>query len=326
MRLRALKFWLSLLLLMLVENDESLVVERRPQASHSWHWIRSWLAAWMKWWKKYKPIWEPVIFVLTIVMLGLAIKQYRDSSKQLEKVDQVSQRISTQYLNPFPSTLPFIRDFILGTQNGLDLMIDYAGYGQFSSPRVFQTYFEALESLPPKRPIRMLIYDNELAKAAHKEQFAKEQYPTLKEGQNFQTYFTDYHVDYLRNCNFQVFKTNLEYQDFIDMLLSEQVSYQTELAKKNGVQIRYAHGPSQFLVFLWIRDGRDAIFSFKNQGDNNQLRELSFTTSDTTLTEKVFRGIFEDAWTNADPAKQASGKQISPHAIQTRSSCPNGKP
>jgi len=302
-------------------SDEAIGPSATPSRDLG-HWeIAKLLAArYWQWWQKGKPVWEPTIFVLTIVMLLLAVKQYYDSTDQLSRVDKISQRISTQYLNSFPTTIPTITEFINGTQKELDVMVDYAGYGQFSAPHEFGDYLAALRRVSEKATVRMVIYDRVIAKKAHTEQFPEPQYPSLKESPRFQLYFEDRHANLLGKCPFADFKNRLAYADFIDRLLLQQARYQSELTESKKLQIQYIHG-SQSLVFMWLRDGRDAIFSFKNQG-TNELRELSFTTSDTNLAA-VFGGIFEKTWLETTPPNQR-GEEWSATNDQVTDLCSNG--
>lgn len=274
-------------------------------------------------WNKIKPFWDLVVVFLTVIMLYLAFRQYRDSKSQLEQINLVSERISTKYLKDFPSTLGPIGQFISHTENHLDIMLDFLGYGDFSSPDDFENlYISELKKLCLTKKVRIIIYDNETAREALKRQFPNNEngdvFSKFKASRAFEGYFVGHHKTYLGNTSYSDFIKNLKYEQFLGLLLDDEDVHRKELENLKMVQIHRAHGP-QFAVLLWIRDGRDAVFSFpfsdqellqklsanqlsaemKRVSGNDLLEQLSkevtFQSSDRDLIN-VFQELFEEEW------------------------------
>lgn len=249
-----------------------------------------------------EPILSVVMMTLALVALVLALIQYKDSRRQLDQLQSfsntmgtISGQISTQFLNVFPSNLVAITDFVTHSDANLDIMVDYAGYGQYSRPEEFDRYFEALKALPPKAKVRLLVYSNSLADTANRQQFPESDFRNEKNQQRFQHYFRDVHSSFVEPCGFDEFVKNLTYEDFIHRIVAAQPDYQRILKDRN-IEVRFVD--EELVLFLWLRDNKDAIFSFKNQGAT--LRELSFKTADRNLVE-VYRNIFDQQWAAADP-------------------------
>jgi len=266
--------------------------------------------------------------IVTILMLCLAIKQYHDSASQLDKINKISERISTKFLKDFPSTVGPIGEFISHTEDELDIMVDFIGYGDFSSTSDFdKLYWPELQKLSQERKVRIIAYDDNTAREALKRQFPNgpggAAFSKLRTCRAFKDYLTLRHHDSL--VKFPNYVETLNYNDFVNLLLHDEQYYQTELERHKMANLRYSHGP-QFAVLLWIRDGRHAIFSFpftnqellqKLSDDGQQktvqaltaekiLRDLSkevtFQSSDKDLID-VFKELFEEEWRRSGKAR-----------------------
>lgn len=256
-------------------------------------------------------------FLLGVLCLVFAHRQYRDAKEHRASLQEntsmlteakstlrentatlaeVREHISTKFLATFPSNIPELTQFISGIPHEFDIMIDFAGYGQYSVPDQFANYFSALEECARHANIRILVYGSEIATLAIKEQWTESAFKEeLKASRLIR--FMDNHQDLIRPLSSEQFRQQLTYDKFIELQLQVQMQSKDQLAKIKNVSIRTIDD-AELVLIAWIRDDDHAVFSFKNRGAT--LRELAFSTRDTALLH-VFRGMFKRLWDANEP-------------------------
>lgn len=274
--------------------------------------------------KLYKTFFEPVTFVLAIVAIVFAVKQYFDSRALVEKVEGILQTASTRYIGLFPEDISSIREIISRTCASLDVMVSIPGYGQYSSPRDFDAYKLALETVATstirenmnaqkcvgkdikgvpsddtKAHVRFLLFTSEQRKSNMRDQFGEEFLDSLNNDREAQSKFTSFFKknpglidgkpeDYLK----KICHDGLE--DFLDKL-EKQHHWNEDLFHHSSIEIKYSNEP--YSLYMWLRDNQEAAFSF----DRRHARTLiTFRTNDAMLLD-TFRTIFEDEWKDAEP-------------------------
>jgi hypothetical protein len=268
-------------------------------------------------------------FLLGVLCLVFALRQYRDAKDHTASLQEntsilteakstlqentatlaeVREHISTKFLATFPSNIPELTQFISGIPHEFDIMVDFAGYGQYSVPDQFAGYFAALEECARHANIRMLVYGPGIAKLAIKQQWPESAFEEeLKASRLIR--FMDSHQDLIRPLSSEQFRQRLTYDKFIEFQLQVQMQSKDQLERIKNINIRTIDD-AEFVLIAWIRDDEHAIFSFKNRGTT--LRELAFSTRDTALLH-VFRGMFKRLWDANEPkgeqVKAASGVQ-----------------
>lgn len=259
---------------------------------------------------------------LAMIAVLFAIQQFLDSGTQLTALDGVSKQLSTQldtlsdvgrqlstrYLAPFPESLTAIREFVSERRSNecLHIMVDFAGYGSFSNPEEFIRYRSVLEQSASNSKIKMLIYDDALARNA-----LREQWPTLESFKTERAYpsFRDFFKNNRKLIDdwstrkfgaplkdFSEFEKSVKYEDQIELKLEAQKKIQDLLAER--IEIRFMRGP-KFAVHAWTLPDR-VIFAFTDRSAD--LQELSFTTRDERLV-RIFDRMFDRLWEENDPAK-----------------------
>jgi hypothetical protein len=276
-------------------------------------------------WRRAVPIIQVIEaegFFLGIFCLFFALRQFRDAKEHTlvlrentSTLAEVKEHLSTKFLAVFPYNIPELKKFISGMSHDFDIMIDFAGYGQYSVPEQFASYFAALEECARHSTIRMLAYGAGIAKGAIREQwpdslFQKE----LKEPKESRLLrFLNNHQDLVpSSLSSEEFLQQLTYDQFIEMQLQVQMQSLSQLTKIRNITIRTIDDV-ELLLIAWIRSDDHAVFSFKNRGST--LRELAFSTKDTALVP-VFRSMFERLWSENDPVNKSIPKVLKNTASQ----------
>jgi len=274
--------------------------------------------------KLYKVFFEPVTFVLAVVAIGFAIKQYLDSRALVDKVEGILESASTRYIDLFPEDIPGVREIISGTCATLDIMVSIPGYGQYSSPRDFDAYKMALETVAystikdnkngnkclgkdikaaiddgAKAHIRLLLFTPDQRKSNMRDQFGEEFLGRLRTDHDARANFISFFKknpslidgkpeEYLE----RICQDGLD--DFLEKL-EKQHHWNEDIFHHDLIDIRYSRAP--YSLYLWLEDDYQAAFSF----DRKHARTLiTFRTRDGKLLD-TFRTIFKDVWDSAEP-------------------------
>jgi hypothetical protein len=262
------------------------------------------------------------MFLLAVVAILFSVDQYIGSRKLdrlntqiLETAKQTADATTSRFVGRFPANVPQITEVASQTCEALNIMADVPGYGQFSAQKQFRDYLSAVERVAStpleesshtnsclgKTPVsqlpggtinvRLLVFDPDLMHKRIANQFRKYEgtgYEALKNNPLFISYFS-VHKRRPQPANLH---------EFVQVLEQSNVEYVHEL-KNHGIDIRVSDHP--YMLFLWLRDGEDAVFSFDYQrgahGEEEE-EEIPFRTRDTKLLSAL-SGIFENEWGRA---------------------------
>lgn len=226
---------------------------------------------------------------LAALAIVTASVQFFDSRNQKRKMDEIAGSMSTRFVGVFPKNMTEIIDIVDRASGSLDIMIDICAYGHYSNPLLFLNYVQAIERAVQQRnlTVRMIIYDENQARS--------DQEASVFGSANF---FEEERKS-LRYTNFFKKRKNTisepqSVEEFKKMLASEQRSY-TQRFLHDGIEIRTVS--EDLLMFMWLDDNQDAVFSFR--GDRGE-RELSFRTRDGNLLTTL-RYVFDQIWVQAKP-------------------------
>jgi len=228
---------------------------------------------------------------LAIIAIIFAVIQFVDARVQERHMTEVARSMSTRFIGLFPKNMNEITEVVHHADKHLDIMVDFVGYGHYSNPRGFDTYYNELLSKRPKVDIRMIVYGSNPAAASQTSQFDFDQEKT---SERFDYFFRKAH------SGRKVPTTPKEFDDAL-------YEYQNEYKKKfcdQGFQIRTVD--HAFLFFMWLEDSEQAAFSFQNTGERE--REISTRTSDANLISPMHQ-IFVRTWnTDSKPFCNADSK------------------
>jgi hypothetical protein len=140
--------------------------------------------------------------------------------------------------------------------------------------------------------LRLVIYDENLLSQSNLSEFPAEQYEVLKKTQEFKDFF---------GVHCRGIKVPDDAPTFQKLLIERQQAYLRE-AQVAGIPIRTVS--HELVIFLWLEDSEDAVFSFRGAGIKND-REVAFRTRDGKLIE-TFSGLFEKIWVEATPLSEPS--------------------
>ena len=272
----------------------------------------------------YKAFFEPVTFVLAIVAIGFALKQYSDSRELVDKVQGTLGAASTRYIDAFPEDISGIREIISGTCADLDIMVSVPGYGQYSNPTDFDKYKMALEAVAlskisdnknsgkclgkevktaatdeMKAHVRLLLLTADQRKVNMRDQFDEEFLGKLRTDAGAQSKFIGFFkknptlID-VRPQDYLLKVLGGGRDDFLEKLENEH-HWNEEMFHHDSIEIRYSSEP--YAMYLWLVDEHEAAFTF----DRRHARTLiTFRTSDTKLLDS-FRLTFNSEWKDAKP-------------------------
>jgi hypothetical protein len=228
---------------------------------------------------------------LAMIAILFAVVQFVDARLQERKMTLIAQSMTTRFIGLFPKNMKEITDVLNGADAHLDVMVDFVGYGHYSNPQGFDSYFNDLLSKRPKADFRMIIYGEGPAATSQTSQF---DFDHEKTSQRFNAFFRQVHSGR---------KVPSTPQEFDSALNDYQNEYKKRLCDK-GVEIRTIN--HSLLFFLWLEDNEQAVFSFQNTGERE--REISTRTSDANLIAPLHE-IFVNTWNNdSAPLCNADGR------------------
>lgn len=104
------------------------------------------------------------------------IKNLSASDDRQALSGQAQALSSTSFIDFFPANMTEISNFVKHTPNDLHILVDFAGYGSYSSPPEIK-YLENLKEVSLRgKAITIIAYDNELAQRTLRKQFRPEDY------------------------------------------------------------------------------------------------------------------------------------------------------
>ena len=221
---------------------------------------------------------------------GRIISDFKDVADNFKNVEgnfnNVEREMSTRSAGNFPKNMADINEVIAHTNNELDVMTDYVGYGHYSAPPQFETYLNTIHRLrdkPHPAVVRMLIYTRNQAERIEASQFTDTDFQKERTSDIFKDFCSKYSSD-------QPCPQNRA--QFTALLFQRQEVYMRDLLKR-GVQIRATCKDLPF--YFWNADGDEAVFSFWNTGPSGT-GEISFRTREQNIIKDAFMGRFNSIW------------------------------
>lgn len=217
--------------------------------------------------------------IMTVLALGLSVFQAWQSIQAGQQIQRISESVSTQYVDTFPKNIPAINKLIKNTESSLLIVTDFPAYGNVYHHEAFREYRIQLQTLalPSKKiKIELLTYDES------------------SRGNELKKHFDHKPIDELKKA--ALFSRMGEqnrpgtHQRAYEMIEERNKKFLEELTEQN---VKVTETSNSLPVFVWIRDGREAIFSFYSHGNCPQ--EVSFHTSDPRLIgvlTTIARGAF----------------------------------
>jgi hypothetical protein len=220
----------------------------------------------------WAPFVQLVVFIGAVTTLALV---FLVAGRTLEM-----QRLgATRFVGVFPANMPAINDLITNTKDELVVACDFTNYGSFSYPRAYEEYQGHLHDLlGDGKKVQILCYDKDTEEKARADQFAyspndkgtTQAFLAFTQTPRWVAYFKRYPA-----------KTKPgDWQGFSKMMSESNADCKKEIRSRNG---NIEEIDKKLPVFVWIRDGEEAIFSFYTSGSGS--REMSFRTRDAQFIQ-----------------------------------------
>ena len=210
---------------------------------------------------------------LVIAAVAIAGFQLHRLQKQVadlqQKLKDLAERPPTQYVDIFPANMERITRLVAETKNKLVIVGDFCAYGHYSNPNGYRNYFDAIKHLGDTNvDVEMYLYDGPTYRRATESQLGND-FDSLIKKATFERYF-EANPSKPRPRNMK---------EFLALMDSEQAQCAEKLSSA-GVRVFKTIGIT-LPMFMWMRDGDEAIFSMYNLGD--RAREVSLVTRDKSL-------------------------------------------
>jgi hypothetical protein len=229
-----------------------------------------------------RPLGDYAALILGVAALVFAFVQLRhsrhlirDAARIVDGTEVIANALSTRFIGEFPKNMRTILEVLRDATSHVEILVDIVAYGHYSSPDSFLAYRQQLEALGSKPDIelRMVVHGPRLTDASRRAQFKADEFPKLQQ--------TDLYLQFTKKK-----REPKSYEEFIQLLLEEEKSWDDHMVKQ-GAKIFPAEEPFPF--FLWLVDGREAVFSFQTYGEH--YHEICFRTRDGNLV-KAFSDLF----------------------------------
>ena len=294
------------------------------------------------------------LLALIAIVAGIVAIVYESELKRDFRIQQVTVKeivssVTTRYVARFPDNLENATNLISQAKSGDEVLIlvDFLGYGHYSDPERYLQYVNAIKNARQKAHVRIMIYDEQAAKADLQAQFSRADYeniisnlPTVGASDDRPISFYSDDSQERQKRQIRLFLHYLKYyqkprptgyEDFLNTVASTQDHFCRQLASEDNVEVASIAESSNpevqahEVVFFWVlrhkeqdkEQDKEMIFSFPNLADT--AKGVSFKTSDDRLIE-IFVRQFEQKWQARKPIQYhcyASEKPFSPHTAQT---------
>jgi hypothetical protein len=221
-----------------------------------------------------------------------------DSSRKMDeslvKLAEITRSVSTKFVGRFPGNVSDILDLSLNVRQSIDIIVDSAGYGHYSSPSLYYDYRECLcNHASQQRKVRMLIHTHEVYQAYRELVYPENEWTGIQTSDRFKNFFHTHRHTMPEPLTWQAFQNRLAtvQEDHLEHFLNVPMEIRVIVAP-----------PPQ--VILWLSDEKEAVFSFLRSTHN----EVTFRTSDSALLDE-FKLIFQKAYDNAIPYKEYAVKR-----------------
>lgn len=189
----------------------------------------------------------------------------------------MSEMNATYFAGTLPSNIKEINDLIARTTRRLDVLVDFPAYGCFSDPDRYEDYKrKVLDVHRGNRQVRLCAYNKAQAEFATKAQFNSEASESIQKRPSFAAWVRSSHGGVAPKTK----------DEFVEFLLQDDDHFSEELSRAGlGISRTITSAPP---LYVWLRDGEEAIFSFYNVDGAD---ESSFRTTNKELIsilEKIF--------------------------------------
>jgi hypothetical protein len=261
-------------------------------------------------------------FVLAVVAIVFASKQFMDAHEHSRKMEEIASSMSTRYVGDFPKNLDDIVEVAGLADREILVLANFVDYGHYSKPESFERFLEKLHSaLSRNVAVRFLVYNDALAAEILEKRFPEDQFGEESQTTRFRNFFATYYKGIRKPDN---------HKDFLGVLRRKRREVAMDLFD-HGAKISTLSKQEQ--VFFWLEDSEDTVFSFENVGSGDP---LCFRTRDAKLIE-TFSEMFEQSWKSAPDylkelrmpiatIRQASGSEPSSPTPPIRIVAPHNYP
>jgi hypothetical protein len=255
---------------------------------------------------------------IALFALIFAVKQYRDAREHTAKLGELANKaidqqarlekilisaaagaqqlqtladsLPTRFVGKFPHHLDTLARFVGEAKQEMHVLCDYVGYGSYSNPISFTSYFEEIRQRcvgqhgQPAIKFKILVYSRAAGDAVLPLQFDEDAWEAMKSSEEFTTFY-------------EIFKERFPsvpstFDAWNDQWWDIEEGYRQGL-RYCSAEIGIVSKPAP--VFVWLRDNKDMLFSIQGTEGFN---DFMFRTSDLGFIE-FFRKQFDAALTNS---------------------------
>jgi hypothetical protein len=122
-------------------------------------------------WELFKTL-APLLTVLALIM---SIWQLRNAREFKKNLNDISQSVSTKFIDKFPKNMDSIIKLVDETKEELDIVVDFASYGQFSNFELYEKYKSKIfEKILMNVKVRITCYRRGIIKSCGRRKFENE--------------------------------------------------------------------------------------------------------------------------------------------------------
>ncbi len=180
----------------------------------------------------------------------------------ISKLNRIVSEMPTQSIGVFPDNLVAINNFLKRISDGtmensdkdtLFIVTDGIGYGQFSNPKLFESYKNLLIKVDRVMPVQLIIHDSVIKNIIRNEQFEK------PDSSDYKVKFETYREYWISLIGKEKFDSSVKDRTSLQSFLRQKTNeFKTELLN-GGIEI-YETGTRQS-IYLWAIKN-EAIISF----------------------------------------------------------------
>ena len=223
--------------------------------------------------KEYSGFITAIGIIFTVIALILAIMQTMMSRTSNNKILEISKSLSTRYLGKFPKDFGEIINHIDESNKSLKIIVDFATYGHYSNPAMYQKYLNKLQVILNDRNIKvqMIVY-NEENRNYSRETWFPDKFENIIKTESYKEYTNRYNiVNKFYNKN-----------DLFLFLEKENMKIMNKNIPFSKIDI--IEGKNRYNIFAWIVDDEKLIFSmYVENGENPE--EVYFYSQDSKIVE-----------------------------------------
>lgn len=232
---------------------------------------------------------------IALVQLAIAWREREEASKQTEKLRQISDSLSTQYIGALPDYYPHVIDLIEGAQKSITVLCDYPAYGCYTNMANWLVYHDRLRDKSLKGVALTLICPNARQRSANDRgrYFAAandnwEKWVGVEENRKHVHEFVRYVSKVDKDISSMKFADQPEKHKFFEILQrADEAMLRDCFADGDRVEQIDAWTPIDF----WLVDSKRAVFAFSNY--DLGMSRYGFSTTDPTLIS-AFQAVVDN--------------------------------